>query len=99
MDQPKPFWQKWAPFLIAIAIALMVVIYYVVSGRSSMDLNLRQLEKSTQIERTVATGDNTVVIKCKNGESYQIVYKAGQTNFQDLVYNKCGAEGGTEQIQ
>ena len=92
-NSPTGKFGQWVPFLIAVGIALIVVVYYVISGQNSMNLNLRQLESNTQIEKAQPTNKNSVVIKCKNGESYEIVYKSGQTNFQDLVYNKCGQEG------
>ena len=91
--------KKLLPLFIAAGVALVVVIYYLSSGRSSLDQNIRQLEKSSPVQH-IQTTDNTVLVNCKNGESYEIVYQPGQTNFQNLVYDKCGAEGaltGTEQ--
>lgn len=79
--------------ILALTIGLIAVVYYVISGRSSLDANMRQLEKSNQVEKTTSAGSNTILVKCKNGEQYKIMFEEGQTNFQDLVYNKCGAQG------
>ena len=86
--------KDWAPFFIAIGIAIIVVIYYVASGRGSYDLNVRQLSQSTQIESVNALNPKNVVIKCKNGESYTIVFRKDQPDYQNLIFNSCGAEGG-----
>ena len=67
--------------------------YYLISGRGNLDNNLRQLEQSKPVEKVETTSNNSVVVRCKNGESYEIVYEPGQTNYQDLVYNKCGDAG------
>jgi hypothetical protein len=85
--------KKFAPFLIAIVIALLGMTYYILSGRSNLDQNVRALKTSDQVKKTSTGENNSMVIDCANGESYEIVYPKGQTNFEDLVYNKCGAEG------
>lgn len=88
MENPEP--KKHFPFIIAVAVALVVAMYYFASGQGSLSTNVRELEKSSTIQKVESTGSNTVTVKCKNGDSYEIVYQAGQTNYQDLVYNKCG---------
>jgi len=90
---------KHLPVILAVIVALIALAYYVFSGRSSLDLNTRNLQKSAQIEKTQTSSDNSMLIKCKNGESYEIVFKPGQTNFDDLVYNKCGPQGRLEEQQ
>lgn len=85
--------KKYLPLMIAGGVALLVVIYYLSSGRSSLDNNMLQLEKASTVQHVEAKEDNTVVVNCKNGESYEIVYQPGQTNYQDLVYDKCGEAG------
>lgn len=85
--------KKYLPLFIAGGIALLAAILYLTSGRGSLDNNTRELEKSSTVEQ-VEVKENTVVVKCKNGESYEIVYKNGQTDFNGLVYDKCGADGG-----
>ncbi len=87
--------KKYLPF-IAGGIALVGAVYYFGSGQSSLNNNVRALEKSSGVHYVESGVSNNVVIKCKNGESYEIVYQDGQTNYQDLVYNKCG-EAGTQQ--
>lgn len=93
MDLKNINFKHWLPMILALTIGLIAVVYYVVSGRSSLDANMRQLEKSTQVEKTTSAGSNTILVKCKNGEQYKIMFEEGQTNFQDLVYNKCGPQG------
>lgn len=86
-------WQKFQkihPFWIAIGIALVVTIIYIFSGRGNFDLNTRELEKSDQVKQISTSDHNSIIITCKNGQQYEIVYPIGQSNFQDLVYDKCG---------
>ena len=80
--------------MIAAGCALIIAIWYLASGRSSLDENVRKLEQSSTVETvTSSTEENTLLVKCKNGESYKIKYKAGQTEFNNLVYNNCGDLG------
>ncbi|MFA5829440.1 MAG: hypothetical protein WC843_03020 [Candidatus Gracilibacteria bacterium] len=97
MDLKNINLRHWLPMILALTIGLIAVVYYVISGRSSLDANMRQLEKSNQVEKTTSAGSNTILVKCKNGEQYKIMFEEGQTNFQDLVYNKCGAQGAESQ--
>ena len=102
MEQPpKPELKKHSPLFIALAAALVIAIFYLLSGQGSLDQNTRSLQKTAEIKQ-IQTKDNTLVINCKNGESYEIVYQPGQTNYEGLVYDKCGADGaitGTQQKQ
>ena len=47
--------KHWAPFFIAAAIAIIAVIYYIVSGYSSYDLNVRQLNFGKTIDKIDAS--------------------------------------------
>jgi len=84
--------KKFLPLFIAAGVALIVVVMYSQSGRSSLDNNIRALEKTSTVEK-VETKENSVVVKCKNGESYEIIYQEGQTTYEQLVYDRCGADG------
>lgn len=90
-------YKKNAPIIIAVAVALIALIYYMASGISSKDTNVRELQKGGQVERVGEAiqedGQQKMTITCKNGESYEILYQKDQANFQDLVYNKCGEQG------
>lgn len=88
----KNLLKKYLPLIIALVVALIVAGYYLTSGRNSLDQNVSQLEKTTTVEQ-VQTVNNGVIVKCKNGETYEVTYQPGQTNFQDLVFNKCGQLG------
>lgn len=95
MEPEQKNWKN--PFYIAIAIAVIGLIYYVFSGHSSLDLNTRKLTQSNQVD-IIDTGDpQKIQIKCKNGESYQIVFKQGQQNYDNLIFNACGSEGTQQQ--
>ena len=101
MDQQN--FQKRLPLFIGIGLALIIVGFYIASGRSSMDQNMRELEKASTVEKVIPAENNTLLVQCKNGETYEIIYQKDQTNFQDLVYDKCGEAGvestSTMQVQ
>lgn len=84
------------PLYAAIAIAIIAVIYYIFSGQGSLDLGTRQLNNTKQIEKIDAGNPQDIKVKCKNGESYQILFKPGQSNYSDLIFNACGSEGTQE---
>ena len=81
------------PLLLTLAVALILAFLYLNSGTGSLNSNVHELEKASTIEQVQPSADNKVVVKCRNGDTYEIVYQDGQTNYQDLVYNRCG-EGG-----
>ncbi len=94
--------KKYLPLFIALGIALIAAIYYFGSGHSSLDNNIRDLEKSSTVENVQTKDDNTIIVNCKNGESYEIYYPPGQTSYDNLVYDKCGSEGAvsvSQQVQ
>ncbi len=85
--------KHWSPMILAVIIGLIALAYYILSGRGSMDANIRQLEKAGNVEKTTTVGNNIIQVKCKNGQQYKLMFEEGQTNFQDLIYNKCGPQG------
>lgn len=91
--------KKYLPLFIAGGIALVVAVYYLASGKNSLSENIRELEKTSTIEKVETTPNNTVVVHCKNGESYAIVFTKDQTDYQDSIYNKCSEAGGVESTQ
>ena len=96
---PNAELKKYIPLFIAVGIALFVAIYYFASGKGSLSDNIRELEKTSTVEKVETTTDNTVVVHCKNGESYAIVFTKEQTDYQDSIYNKCSEAGGVESTQ
>ncbi len=81
------------PFYIAAGIALVVTFMYIASGRGSLDVNTRELTQNKAV-KAVETGDpQKIPITCKNGERYQIIFTEDQTNYNNLIFNACGAEG------
>jgi hypothetical protein len=89
----KNFWKKYFPVIIAATLALIVAIYYLSSGKNNLNNNIHGLESSPVVDKVETSGDDSIVIHCKNGDTYGIVYKQGQTDYQDLVFNKCGPSG------
>jgi len=86
-----------APVIIALGIALIATIWYVLSGRGSYDLNVRGLATENNVKKIDASDSKTITIKCRDGQSYEISFKKDQPNYDDLVFNVCGPEGTQEQ--
>lgn len=95
----NPEMKKYLPLFVAGGIALIIAIYYFSSGKGSLNDNIRELEKTSTVEKVETTTNNTVVVHCKNGESYAIVFTKEQTDYQDSIYNKCSEAGGVESTQ
>ncbi len=76
--------------MIASIIALLAMLLYLYSGKADLDLNKQSLIKSANVDDVKDTGHNSILITCKNGQKYEIFYPAGQTDFKNLVYDKCG---------
>ena len=85
------------PLIIALSVSIIIAGWYIFSGKSSLDLNTRELQKTGDVkeiqENRGANGSKTITIKCKNGESYEIVFTQDHQNYDDLVFNACGIEG------
>ncbi|HLG25560.1 MAG TPA: hypothetical protein VI588_02080 [Candidatus Gracilibacteria bacterium] len=85
---------KWTPFAVAFAIGLVAVGYYVFSGRGSLDLQTRELTNSSNIAEVNLSNRQRINIKCRNGEAYEIVFTEDQPNYDQLIFDSCGIEGG-----
>lgn len=85
---------KLVPLVLALSIALIAVGFYILSGRSGLDLASRQLNGDQEIESVEVENQNRISISCKNGESYQIIFTQAYTDYSDLIFNNCGPEGG-----
>ncbi len=81
------------PLIAAIIIAAIVTAYYIFSGRSSYDLNVRDLAGQQQVEKVESSSPQIINVKCKNGRNYQITFNQAQSNYDDLIFNACGPEG------
>ncbi|MFC1747808.1 hypothetical protein ACFL2V_03290 [Pseudomonadota bacterium] len=77
------------PFFIAIIVAVLATGYYVFSGKSSLDLNTRELLKDGSVAAVNVLSSEEIEIECKSGEKYVISFKEGQGNYEDLLYNAC----------
>lgn len=85
------------PFIVATIMAVAAVAIYVRTGQGSRESGLDQLKNTENIDQITQTGSQSLTIKCKDGTSYKISFKPGQSNYEDLVYNKCGAVGAESQ--
>jgi hypothetical protein len=90
--------KEQAPFFIAIIIGLIALLVYIFTGRGSYDTGVRELTKQKNISTIDASDSRKIKITCKSGENYDITFKEGQQNYQDLIFNACGPEGTQEQI-
>ncbi len=88
--------RKWSPLIIASAAALAILGYYVMSGQGSLDKNARDLVVTPNLENIDYSEAKRIEIKCKNGQSYQIVFKQQHQNYDDLIFNTCGPDGAEE---
>lgn len=85
---------KWTPVIIALTIGLIALIIYVYSGRSSLDLETRQLTVNGAVENIDVSEQNRVTVTCKNGDSYQIIFTEQHSDYTGLIFDSCGPEGG-----
>lgn len=85
---------KLIPLILALSIAFLAAGFYILSGRSGLDLVTRQLKSDQQIESVEVNDQKRITISCKNGESYQIIFTQAYTDYSDLIFNNCGPEGG-----
>jgi hypothetical protein len=85
------------PAIIALIAAITAVTYYIVSGRGSYDANVRDLSHSAEVSGIESADPQQISIKCKNGQNYQITFKEGHSNYDDLIFNACGPDGTQEE--
>ena len=92
--------RNWIPFFIAIAGGTAAMTYYIVSGRSSYDLGVRNLangnDGGSAIEKIESADPKSIQIKCKNGENYEISFSDGRADYDEMIFNACGPEGTQE---
>jgi len=86
-------YQKWMPLILGLLVAVIALVYYILSGQGSLDKNIRNLTATPNIDKVDYSEAKTVEIKCKNGQSYKIVFKRQQQNYDDLIFNTCGPDG------
>jgi hypothetical protein len=90
------FKNKWLPLVIAVAVGLVAAGFYVMSGRSSYDLGVRNLSVNGDVAKVEATDARKISVKCRNGENYEISFKEDQGDYAGLVFDACGPEGAQE---
>jgi hypothetical protein len=66
-----------------VIIGTVALVYYIGSGKGSLDANVRSALTAPNIEKIDTTDDKKVIVKCKNGEIYQLLFDAAQQNYDD----------------
>lgn len=89
--------KKWFPVIAAFVIAGIVLVWYVGSGRGSLDKNTRDLAIEEEVSSIDTSNPERISVTCKNGDKYEIVFTEGESNYDDLIFNACGEEGIAEE--
>lgn len=81
-------------FLIASIIAVIVTVWYLLSGQGTLDQNLVKLQgPDSQIQnisiKNKPQGAKQITIQCDNGSSYDIYLPPGERNFSAVKNNLC----------
>ena len=81
-------------FILALLIATIITVVYLVSGRKSYDQNFRELKNSDpQVkevsEKSSSNGEKELEVKCQDGSSYDVYYPPGENNYDSLSASKC----------
>ena len=89
-----PQFRKYGPFAVASIISIGALIYFIISGQGSANVNTRTLQKSDPKVESVQIQDQTAgqknaSIKCKDGSTYEIYFPAGTTDFSSVASSKC----------
>lgn len=95
MNQFVQFCKKHQLILIATIVGLIAASIYYFSGKSGLENSTRQLTSTDQSVEKVeikeaAGGQKTAEIKCQNGESYEVYYPPGETDYRSIAASKCG---------
>lgn len=80
--------------IIALAIGLAAVLYYLLSGQGGYDQNFRDLKNSDPAVQNVSTtqgpnGEKNMQVKCQDGSSYDVYYPPGEKDYSSLSASKC----------
>jgi Tfp pilus assembly protein PilE len=82
------------PIILAMLAAIAGVSWYIFTGHSGLDQATRQIvHQNDNVESVVIESNKRVEIKCKNGETYVIIFDEAKIDYNELVFNSCGAEG------
>jgi cell division protein FtsL len=80
--------------ILALLIASIITVVYLVSGQKSYDQNSRELKNSDPEvkevkEKSNSNGEKLLEVKCQDGSSYDIYYPPGEGNYDSLSASKC----------
>ncbi len=86
--------QQQRVFLIAAILGLLALIFYLFSGRGSLDQNTRELRNSDpQVQDIISqdgpNGEKDFQVKCQDGSSYDVYYPPGENDYASLSASKC----------
>lgn len=81
-------------FILALLIATIITVFYLLSGQKSYDQNFRELKNSDpQVkevsEKSSSNGEKELEVKCQDGSSYDVYYPPGENNYDSLSASKC----------
>lgn len=79
---------------IAILAGLAGVVFYIISGQGSFELQKRQLQNTdSAVEdikvETQPEGGKDITVNCEDGTSYDIYLPPGETNYDAVAASKC----------
>lgn len=94
MQLSKEKFLKYLPLFIAVDIAIIVLIIYIVSGQGNLNTTTRNLQNNDPKVESVEVrdgqkGEKNASIKCKDGSTYEIYYPPGETNYDAIGASKC----------
>ncbi len=81
-------------FLIAVIVAIIVTIWYLLSGQGTLDKNLVQLQSPDSHIQNISIenkpqGAKQITIQCDNGSSYDIYLPPGEQDSSAVKNNLC----------
>jgi|GEM_PF-5328237 len=81
-------------FILALLLATVITVVYLVSGQKSFDQNSRELKNSDPAvkevkEKASSNGQKEFEVKCQDGSSYDVYYPPGEGDYDSLSASKC----------
>jgi hypothetical protein len=81
--------KKIIPLLLAVIIGLIATGYYVLSGRSSLDISTRALIGENNVKDVSVKNGREILVECENGDKFEITFQENQGSYEDLIFNAC----------
>ncbi len=84
--------RKLLVHILALIVALLGTVVYIISGKDNWDRNLLALQNQASVKE-IATKSTVlgtaVIVKCKSGSSYQLSFPHGSKDFSQMQNHKC----------